>query len=319
MDRYKLVVANMYRAKNKMSFFAMHQIQKRLPEFDIEFHILWDDVEYTDKWSDKIDTSNFNLTSYTRKQLNEYAISMGVSEDKVNIFHKKFHAIYFVIHAHYLRKNNITDYYLIYDDDILLRKELSELKECLKNKIPVLLTEPMNQNCDKSITKKLIDLYDESAIQCYLSRNPHQHGFNAGFQGMSLEMYDDFLTPEMFCFMIDLFNFNGIYDENGEEIWGPERSVIDTQQQSFFSTMNIIRSTKNPHILNTGEYFICPNWGTHPKYGDIDTGNEYNGWDINMKSKVVHFIGHSTNPSDGYIGKPKVFLDLVDKYLEEEV
>ena len=46
---------------------------------------------------------------------------------------------------------------VFYDDDILLRKELSELKECLKNKIPVLLTEPMNQNCDKSITKKLID------------------------------------------------------------------------------------------------------------------------------------------------------------------
>ena len=177
----------------------------------------------------------------------------------------------------------------------------------------------MNANCDKSIARKLVDLYDESAIQCYLSRNPQQHGFNAGFQGMSLEMYDDFLEPEMFSFMLDLFNYNGIYDENGEEIWGPERTLIDTQQQSFFSIMNIIRSSKSPHILSPTEYYVCPNWGHHPIWGKIDTKTEFNGWEINMQSKVVHFIGHSSNPSDGYIGKPKPFLDLVDKYLETEV
>ena len=38
-----------------------------------------------------------------------------------------------------------------------------------------------------------------------------------------------------------------------------------------------------------------------------------------MQSKVVHFIGHTSNPGEGFVGKPKVFLDAVDKYLEEEV
>ena len=64
----------MYRAKNKQSFFAMHQIVKRMPHFDIEFHILWDNSDYKDEWSDKIDDFGFNLISYTRQQLNQYAL-----------------------------------------------------------------------------------------------------------------------------------------------------------------------------------------------------------------------------------------------------
>ncbi len=39
----------MYRAKNKSSFFAIHQAITRLDEFDIEFHILWDDLNYRDE------------------------------------------------------------------------------------------------------------------------------------------------------------------------------------------------------------------------------------------------------------------------------
>ena len=41
----KLVISNMYRAKNKAAFFAIHQALDKLPEFDIEFHILWDDED----------------------------------------------------------------------------------------------------------------------------------------------------------------------------------------------------------------------------------------------------------------------------------
>jgi hypothetical protein len=129
-------------------------------------------------------------------------------------------------------------------------------------------------------------------------------------------MYEDFLEPEYFKFLLELFDYKGIYDENGNEITGPERSSIDTQQQSFFGIMNIIRSKTQPHILNPTEYFVCPNWGYHPIYGDINTGNEYDGWDINMKSKVVHFIGHTV--LDGiYYGKPKVYHGLVDEYLKK--
>jgi hypothetical protein len=92
--------------------------------------------------------------------------------------------------------------------------------------------------------------------------------------------------------------------------------MIDTQQQSFFGVMNIIRSKKPPHILNPSEYFVCPNWGHHPTYGYIDHENEFQGWDINMKSKVIHFIGH-TVLEGVYYGKPKMYHKLVDEYLKK--
>ena len=320
MDReYKLVVSNMYRAKNKLAFFAMHQIINKMPEFDIEFHILWHDDEYKDKWSKKIDNYGFNLVSYTIEDMNNYALEMGIKQEKIDVFHK-FISIYFIILAHYLRKNNITDYYLIYDDDIILKDDIDELKKCLKDKISVLISEPMNPGCDKVLSDKLIELFhpfQNEALSLYLSRNPNRMGFNAGFQGISLEMYDDFLTKDMFSFLIDIFNYRGIYNDDGEEIWGTERTMIDTQQQSFFSTLNILKSTENPHILNPDEYFVVPNWGEHPKFGTIDPANEFDGWDVNMKSKVVHFIGHSTDPVSGFTGKSKIFLQKVDEYLRE--
>ena len=106
----------------------------------------------------------------------------------------------------------------------------------------------------------LFELYGEQeAFEYYKSVNPQFLGFNAGIQGISLDMYEDFLDPEYFKLMLNLFNYQGIYDSNGKEILGPERSAIDTQQQSFFGIMNIIRSKTKPHILNPDEYFVCTN------------------------------------------------------------
>ena len=116
--------------------------------------------------------------------------------------------------------------------------------------------------------------------------------------------------------MLDLFNYSGIYDENGKEKTGLERSMIDTQQQSFFGIMNIIRSKKSPRILTPSEYFVCTNWGHHPIYGVLDHENEYEGWDTNMKSKIIHFIGHTVFEGK-YYGKPKIYNQLVDNYLKE--
>jgi hypothetical protein len=113
-----------------------------------------------------------------------------------------------------------------------------------------------------------------------------------------------------------IFEFKSIYDENGEEIWDERRFFIDTQQQSFFGIMNIIRSKTKPVILDPSKYFICPNWGTHPIFGYIDHTNEYEGWDTNMKSKIIHFIGHSVF-NGVYYGKAKVFNEYVDNYLKE--
>ena len=314
MSKPQLVISDMYRAKNKVAFFALHQALTRFSELDLEFHILWDDINYKDEWTEKIDNLDCKIVPYTKEMLNQYCLDYGISKEQISKF-SNLPSIYFIIHAHYLKKNNITDYYLIYDDDIVNQEDIQELLHCLKNKIPCLLSEPLNSGCDKVMAQKLLSLYDDS-FEYYKAINPSFLGFNAGFQGISLDMYDDFLDPEHFKFLLELFNYKGIYDENGNEITGPERSAIDTQQQSFFGVMNIIRSQKQPHILNPIEYFVCPNWGYHPIYGDINTGNEYNGWDINMKSKIIHFIGHTV--LDGvYYGKPEIYHQLVDNYLKK--
>lgn len=314
MSKPQLVISDMYRARNKVAFFAIHQALTRFSELDLEFHILWDDINYEDEWTKKINNLDCKIVSYTKEMLNQYCLNYGISKEQVDKF-SNFNSIYFIIHAHYLKKNNITDYYLIYDDDVVIQEDIQELLHCLKNKIPFLLTEPLNPGCDKVMAPKLFPLY-EGSLEYYKVFNPNILGFNAGFQGISLDMYEDFLEPEYFKFLIELFDYKGIYDENGNEIIGPERSAIDTQQQSFFGIMNIIRSKTPPHILNPNEYFICPNWGHHPIYGDIDTGNEYNGWDINMKSKIIHFIGHTV--LDGiYYGKPKIYHQLIDEYLKK--
>tara|TARA_R110000868_G_scaffold65400_2_gene195748 strand:+ start:410 stop:1363 length:954 start_codon:yes stop_codon:yes gene_type:complete len=310
----RLVISDMYRAKNKTAFFAIHQALTKFNMFEIEFHILWDDVAYRDEWSDKIDQLNCKIVPYTKPMLDGYCLDYGIPKHTVDNF-KKFNSIYFIIHAHYLKKHNITDYYLIYDDDIILGKGLEELIHCLENKIPCLISEPMNPGCDKTLANTLIPLYPGS-YEYYMQVNPNVYGFNAGFQGISLDMYDDFMEPEYFNFLLELFNYSGIYDSNGVELTGPERSAIDTQQQSFFGIMNIIRSKTIPHILNPLEYFVCPNWGVHPLYGNIDTTNEFDGWDVNMKSKIVHFIGH-TVLKGVYYGKPRVYGELVDEYLKK--
>jgi len=139
-------------------------------------------------------------------------------------------------------------------------------------------------------------------------------GFNAGFQGVDLSIFDDFLSIDRFYRMLSLFNYNGIIDSNGNEIWGPERSLIDTQQQSFFGLMNIIKSKNDPHILPPIDYFVIPNFGNleNPKYGKLNREDGMDGWGLAMKSKITHFIGHTQG-----IGKPKVFQDYVDMYLKE--
>lgn len=313
-NKKKLIISNMYRAKNKSSFFAIHQALTRLNEFDIEFHILWDDINYIDEWTEKINALDCKIFSYTKEQLNQYCLDYGISQKSVDSF-INFKSIYFVIHAHYLKKNNICNYYLIYDDDIIFGDDIDEFKQCLLEEVPCLIHEPLNSNCDKVLINTLVSLY-EGAGQYYTYYNPNMYGFNAGIQGISLDMYEDFLDPEYFMFMINLFNCNGIYDKDGKEITGFQRTLIDTQQQSFFSVMNIIRSKKPPHILDTTKYFVCPNWGHHPIYGYIDHENEYEGWDINMKSNIIHFIGHTV--LDGvYYGKPKMYHKLVDQYLKK--
>ena len=154
MSKHRLVISNMYRAKNKVAFFAIHQALTRFSELDLEFHILWDDIDYKDKWTEKINNLDCKIIPYTKNMLDQYCLDYGISEEQVAKF-SNFNSIYFILHAHYLKKNNIADYYLIYDDDIVIKEDIEELLHCLKNNIPCLLSEPLNPGCDKSIANKL--------------------------------------------------------------------------------------------------------------------------------------------------------------------
>jgi hypothetical protein len=313
----KLIIADMYRAKNKLSFFAIHQAITKLNEFDIEFHIIWDDPEYNDEWTDKINNLNCNIISYTKEILNDYCREWGIMDSIIKSF-DKFKSIYFIIHGHYLKSKGISNYYLIYDDDIVLGDELKDFKYCLQNQIPCLISEPMNPNCDKVLANHIFNMYGGNiAYELYKQRNPYQYGFNAGIQGISLDIYNDFLSHENFEYLLNIFDYSGIFDEQGEEITGAQRTMIDTQQQSFFGIMNIIKPDIYPIILDPKEYYVIPNWGWSPMHGQLDPTNEYEGWDANMKSKIIHFIGHTVFEGK-YYGKPKAYHKLVDEYLKKQ-
>ena len=307
----KLIVANMYRAKNKTTFFAFHQLTNRLPEFNIEFHALWDDPEYKDEWTNKFNDLNCKIISYTKEQLDKYYLNFGISQDYIDKF-KKFKNIYHLLLAYYLRKNQITDYYLVYDDDVIIKEDehkIGALSRALSSKRPCFITELNNDIADKSLLETLFKMYPGSWDR-YIEQNPLRLSYNAGFMGIRLEIYDDFLYLEDFKELLGLFSYKGIFKEDGTEVLGMERTLLDTQQQSFFSSMNQLATTLKPYILPLDRYFVCANFGSHPMYGEIKA------WTINMKSKIVHFIGHSYI-NGKYYGKPKEYHELVDNYLKE--
>jgi hypothetical protein len=314
----EIVISNLMRAKNKQSFFALHQIQTKIknlyPDVRVEFHILWDNTNELNlknekKWEDLIDSKIENLYSYDKEFFNNYVKEFyGLDYDKKFTTWK---AIYFILMAHYLRRVKLKHYYLIYDDDILINDDFKHICDLILAQTPFTITEPMNVNCDKVLFQKLVETFGEDFYQIYLSNNPTQSGFNAGFQGIDLGIYDNFLSGDRFQMILDLFEYQSIYDENGEEIWDNRRFFIDTQQQSFFGLMNTVFSKKQIHILNPEEYYVVPNWGTHPTKGLIDSEDENGGWSIALESKITHFIGHTRGK-----GKPAQFLDRVDEYLK---
>ena len=66
----EIVISNLMRAKNKQSFFALHQIQSKIkslyPDVRIEFHILWDttnelNLQNEKKWEHLIEDEIQNL------------------------------------------------------------------------------------------------------------------------------------------------------------------------------------------------------------------------------------------------------------------
>jgi hypothetical protein len=314
----KIVVSNLMRCKNKQSFFALHQLQSKIHSIDpsivVEFHILWDtdnnvpEKQDDPRWGKLIDEHITNLHSYTREFFKNYARELyGVTDvEKFDVWSPSC----FIIMSQYLRRVKLYDYYLIYDDDILINDDFSHITSLLLNKVPFLIAEPMNVNCDKVLLQSLVNVCGMEFYEIYKWKNPNMLGFNAGFQGIDLSIYDNFLSVDRFNELLKLFTYKSGRNEDGIEFFGPERYLIDTQQQSFFSLANIVLAKQTPYILDMDEYYVVPNWGTHPVFGDIDPTDEFDGWGVCLKSKISHFIGHTHGK-----GKPKIFLNMVDKYL----
>ena len=318
----KIVIANMYRGKDKISFFAIHQIVSKIkaykPEIPIEFHILWDGkLEGTPDgidWGGKIDTflqaNGVKMFSYNRDFFNGYCRTLYHCTSEVIKKMDNLAGIYTVLLGHYLRRVNCESYCLIYDDDILINYDFRDIIDYMLDNVPVLISEPMNANCDKGLLTNMLNRYGKDLFRVYEARNPMHLGFNGGIQGIDLEIYDEYLSPRPFWNLLLMFDFGGIYDKDGKEIWGGRRHFLDTQQQSFFGIMNLVKPRKTPVILNPDECYVIPNWGDHPTLGHLDDKDENDGWTMALKSKITHFIGHT----QGH-GKPKVFHKKVDEYL----
>ena len=173
----KIVILNMFRAKNKQSFFALHQIYNKIKSFDdsidVNFHTLWDTenelgMKNDKKWEDLIDNYGFNLTSYNKEFFRDYWMSAyDYDEPTVTLKCSKYFPIYQILMMHYLRRVKLYDYCLIYDDDILINYDLVDIIKLMKEKTSVLITEPFNCNCDKVLIKKILEMYGPEAVTLY--------------------------------------------------------------------------------------------------------------------------------------------------------
>lgn len=322
-SKEKIVIANAYRCKNKQSFFAIHQIYSKIksyrPDIDIEFHIMWDNTiegeqDNIEKWEKMIDDSGFNITSYDKKFFIDYASKCySVNKEDIQQRADRFFSLYHILIPHYLRRVKMYDYYLVYDEDILINYDFKDVVDAILDKRPVMITEPYHQGCDKGMYEKVYNLFGNDFEEIYINKNPNLYGFNGGFQGIDLRMYDEFLSSSGFITLLNLFDYPKVFDEDGNRlIDGYTRTLFETQQQSFFALLNITFSKNELYILDPMTTYVAPNFGYCETHGHISSDDGFNGWSVCLKSNISHFIGHTNGQ-----GKPKEFMDRIDEYLKQ--
>jgi hypothetical protein len=280
----KIPVARLWHKKGKLEYYTMYQLNKHFPEIEFEFHIILDQYDFKDEWSEKIDSLPYKCYWYTKNDMNNYLLNSGyVTKEFISNISNFIH-FYHILINHYLRRVFSYDYVLNIEYDVLFNSnDLTDLNKFISTKTPFGISEPANPGCDKSLSKSLSQLFQQNIVKY------SNIGINAGFQGLNLKIFDEFLNVSTFNLLLNCFDFSGIYDQNGIEKTGWERTIIDTQEQSFHSLMNA--NSPNYELLNTQEYYVFPYW----------VNMEYL-----MKSKVIHFIGHE---------KPKEMLDIINKNL----
>jgi len=286
----KIPVARLWHKKGKLEYFCLKQLAEYFPNIEFDFHIVLHSPEHKDEWSDKIDSLPINITWYSTSDILLYAKNCGYIDDTLVQKIPNFVHFYHILIFHYLRRVYMFDYALAYEYDIIFNStDLEELEHCIKNKIPFGISEPANSNCDKALYSKICELFQIDVLQ----NNPYaQYGINAGFQGMNLQIFDHFLDPSSFHELLKCFNFEGIYDSNGDEKTGWERTIIDTQEQSFHSLMNYVCSP-NYCLLPVEKYYFYPSYLSMEKL---------------LQSKVIHYFGHT---------KPQQMIDTIELKLKQ--
>lgn len=281
----KIPVARLWHKKGKLEYYTMFQLKKHFPNLEFEFHIILDQPDYKDEWSKKIDELPYKCFWYSKDDMSDYLKDSGYGNEELISKIPNFIHFYHILINHYLRRVFSYEYVLNIEYDVIFNSDdLTQLENYLINKTPFSITEPHNPGCDKALAQHLSNLFQQNIIK-------YQNiGINAGFQGIDLKIFDEFLNPTTFNLLLSCFDFSGIYNEDGTEKTGWARTILDTQEQSFHSLMNA--TSLDHQLLNPSEYYVFPYW--------VDM--EYL-----KKSKVIHFIGHE---------KPKEMFEIIDKNLE---
>ena len=281
----KIPVARLWHKKGKLEYYTMFQLNKYFPDLEFEFHIILDQPDYKDEWSERIDKLPYKCYWYSKEDMSDYLKDSGYGNKELISKIPNFIHFYHILINHYLRRVFSYEYVLNIEYDVLFNSDdLTQLKNFLEHKIPFGITEPHNPGCDKALAQHLSNLFQQNIIK-------YQNvGINAGFQGIDLKIFDEFLNPTTFNLLLSCFDFSGIYNEDGTEKTGWARTILDTQEQSFHSLMNA--TSLDHQLLDPSEYYVFPYW--------VDM--EYL-----KKSKVIHFIGHE---------KPKEMFEIIDKNLE---
>ena len=281
----KIPVARLWHKRGKLEYFTMYQLHKAFPQIDFEFHIVLDQPEYRDEWTVKIEELPYTCNWYTKEDMEEYLCQSEYVDQEFISSISNFIHFYHIIINHYLRRVLRYDYVLTIEYDVIFNSaELQEVEECLLNKIPFGIIEPANGACDKALAEQLSQLFGQNIVKY------SDVGLNAGFKGLNLKVFDEFLNPTTFRMLMDCFDFSGIYQKDGSEKIGWERTTVDTQEQSFHSLMNAL--SPNHKILSPQEYYVFPHW--------VDM-------DYLKKSKVIHFIGHT---------KPEEMFSIINEQLD---
>jgi hypothetical protein len=279
-------IARLWHKKGKLEYHTMMQLIKYFPNLNFEYHIVLDQFDYKDEWSEKIDSLPVKCFWYSKEDMHDYLKNSGYGNDELISKIPNFVHFYHILINHYVRRVYSYNYSLMIEYDVIFNNEdLEQLETFLTNQIPFGIVEPANPGCDKALAKQLSDLFEQNVVQL-----PNV-GINAGFKGLNLKIFDEFLNPTTFNMLLNIFDFSGIYNEDGSEKTGWTRTTIDTQEQSFHSLMNAL--SPNYELLDPQKYYVFPYW--------VDL-------DYLLKSKVIHFIGHE---------KPQIMMDIIDSKIKE--